>query len=123
MKLPRYCTCVLRRLFSGSSAVIGNALTNDTGDGVDSDPDGDTLTVTPQTGVTGSNGGTFSIDSSGAITFDPGSDFQDLAVGATRDTTLTYTISDGNGGTDTATVDVTIIAMAARRFGSASGRS
>ena len=33
---------------------------------------------------------------------------KDLAVGATRDTTLTYQISDGNGGTDTATITVTV---------------
>ena len=90
------------------SAVVGNALTNDTGDGVDSDPDGDTLTVTPQTGVSGSNGGVFSIDAAGEVTFNPDGDFEDLAVGATRDTTLTYEISDGNGGTDTATITVTV---------------
>ena len=90
------------------SAVVGNALTNDTGDGVDSDPDGDTLSVTPQTGVSGSNGGVFSIDAAGEVTFNPDGDFEDLAVGATRDTTLSYEISDGNGGTDTATITVTV---------------
>ena len=42
-----------------ASAVIGNALTADNGSGIDSDPDGDTLTVTAQTGVAGSNGGLF----------------------------------------------------------------
>ena len=91
-----------------SSAVIGNALTADNGSGIDSDPDGDTLTVTAQTGVAGSNGGLFSIDAAGVVTFDPNGNFEDLAVGATRDTTLTYQISDGNGGTDTATITVTV---------------
>ena len=91
-----------------SSAVIGNALTADNGSGIDSDPDGDTLTVTAQTGVAGSNGGLFSIDAAGVVTFDPNGNFEDLAVGDTRDTTLTYQISDGNGGTDTATITVTV---------------
>ncbi|MGH1420153.1 MAG: Ig-like domain-containing protein, partial [Hyphomicrobiaceae bacterium] len=85
------------------AAILGNALTADNGSGIDSDPDGDALMVTAQTGVAGSNGGTFSIDAAGVVTFDPDGDFEDLAVGATRDTTLTYEISDGNGGTDTAT--------------------
>ena len=80
----------------------------DNGSGIDSDPDGDTLTVTAQTGVAGSNGGLFSIDAAGVVTFDPNGNFEDLAVGATRDTTLTYQISDGNGGTDTATITVTV---------------
>ena len=91
-----------------ASTVIGNALTDDTGAGVDSDPDGDTLTVTAQTGVAGSNGGLFSIDAAGVVTFDPNGDFEDLAASATRNTTLTYEISDGNGGTDTATITVTV---------------
>ena len=91
-----------------ASAVIGNALTDDTGDGVDSDPDGDTLTVTPQSGVAGSNGGVFSIAANGDITFDPNGAFADLNPGDTRDTTLVYAISDGEGGTDTATITVTV---------------
>ncbi len=58
--------------------------------------------------VAGSNGGLFSIDAAGVVTFDPNGNFEDLAVGDTRDTTLTYQISDGNGGTDTATITVTV---------------
>ena len=50
----------------------------------------------------------FSIDAAGVVTFDPNGNFEDLAVGDTRDTTLTYQISDGNGGTDTATITVTV---------------
>ena len=52
--------------------------------------------------------GLFSIDAAGVVTFDPNGNFEDLAVGDTRDTTLTYQISDGNGGTDTATITVTV---------------
>ena len=66
------------------------------------------LTVTPQSGVTGSNGGVFSIDAAGVITFDPNGEFEGLAVGESATTTLVYEISDGEGGTDTATITVTI---------------
>lgn len=89
-------------------AVIGNALSDDTGAGVDSDPDADTLVVTPQTGVPGNNGGLFSIDAAGVITFDPAGDFEALAVGQSTTTALSYEISDGEGGTATATITVTI---------------
>ncbi|MDO9290429.1 MAG: DUF4347 domain-containing protein, partial [Hydrogenophaga sp.] len=57
------------------AAVIGNALSDNTGAGVDSDPDGDTLVVTAQTGVSGSNGGVFSVNAAGVVTFDPNGDF------------------------------------------------
>ncbi|TPW07339.1 MAG: hemolysin, partial [Acidimicrobiaceae bacterium] len=56
----------------------------------------------------GSGGGTFTIAASGAMTFDPGSAFDDLPTGQTRSTRVTYTISDGEGGSDTATVTVTV---------------
>ena len=42
------------------------------------------------------------------MSFDPGSDFDGLAPGATQQVEITYTISDGQGGTDTATVTVTV---------------
>ncbi len=85
-----------------ASAVVGNALGND------SDPDGDALAATVQSSVAGSNGGLFSIAANGDVTFDPNGEFDDLGAGATRDTTLTYAISDGEGGTDTATITVTV---------------
>src|SRR5690606_33121528 len=90
------------------SAVVGNALTDDSGSGVDSDVDGGTLVVTPQSGVAGSAGGVFSIDAAGVVTFDPNGEFEDLAVGETATTTLTYEISDGQGGFDTATITITV---------------
>ena len=38
----------------------------------------------------------------GTFTFDPGTDFQDLALGETRDVTFTYTATDDSGaGNDT----------------------
>ena len=91
-----------------AAAVVGNALTDDSGSGVDSDVDGGTLVVTPQSGVAGSAGGIFSIDAAGVVTFDPNGEFENLAVGETATTTLVYEISDGQGGFDTATITVTV---------------
>ncbi|QDT11198.1 Ig-like domain-containing protein [Planctomycetes bacterium K23_9] len=99
-----------------SSTLTGNVMTDNDGSGVDSDVDGDTLTVTEVNGaaanvnstVAGSAGGTFTIDSAGAYTFDTLGDFDYLAAGETATTTVTYTISDGEGGTDTATVSVVV---------------
>ncbi|PVV22441.1 MAG: hypothetical protein B6D78_05085, partial [gamma proteobacterium symbiont of Ctena orbiculata] len=68
----------------------------------DSDPDGDTLTVTS---VTQGANGTVSIDPvSGNPVYTPNPDFNGTD-------TFTYTIDDGNGGTDTATVTVTVGAV------------
>ena len=96
-----------------NATVAGNVIS---GAGTDTDPDGDTLTVTEVNGVAGnvgsavagSAGGNFTISSTGALSFDPGTAFDDLAAGETRTTTVVYRISDGQGGTDTATVTVTV---------------
>jgi hypothetical protein len=63
----------------------------------DSDPDGDPLTVIDAQ----SPFGTPVINTDGTITFTP-------ALDVTGPATVTYTISDGNGGTDTATVTLMI---------------
>ena len=63
----------------------------------DSDPDGDALTVT---GVTQGNNGT-AVNSDSSVTYTPNSNFNGTD-------TLTYFISDGNGGTDSAMVIVTV---------------
>jgi VCBS repeat-containing protein len=63
----------------------------------DRDPDGTPLTVTSAS----SPNGTVAIHPDGTITFTPDADFN----GAT---TITYTISDGAGGTATASVAVTV---------------
>ncbi|MFK7820928.1 MAG: Ig-like domain-containing protein [Planctomycetaceae bacterium] len=91
-------------------SVSGDVLDNDT------DPNGDDLVVAAVNGdtasvgspVDGSNGGTFTIDADGSLTFDSGSDFDDLNDGETRLTTIKYTVDDGNGGTDTTTVTVCV---------------
>ena len=81
----------------------------------DSDPDGDSLTITGVNGDTGSvgnaidvtDGGVFTINADGSWEFDPDGDFDDLAAGATRDTSVQYTVSDGTD-THTATLTLTV---------------
>ena len=63
----------------------------------DVDLDGDPLTVTNVSAVNG----TVTINPDGTITYTPNLDFFGTD-------TITYTISDGNGGTSTATVAVTV---------------
>lgn len=76
------------------TAVTIDVLANDT------DPDGDPLTVTDAS----SPDGDVVINPDGTITFTPDENFN-------GDTTITYTIEDGNGGMDTAMVDVTVNPM------------
>ncbi|MCB1382271.1 MAG: tandem-95 repeat protein [Notoacmeibacter sp.] len=100
--------------------LLVNVISDNLGNGVDSDPDGDTpLTVSEVngdpllvgTGVTGDNGGTFTISPDGTASFDPGQDFQYLDDGETATTTVTYQITDGEGGFDTATLTVTVTGL------------
>ncbi|WP_353347063.1 tandem-95 repeat protein, partial [Litorivita sp. NS0012-18] len=65
--------------------------------GNDTDADGDDLTVTEAT----SPDGTVTINPDGTITFEPAPDF-------TGEATITYTVDDGQGGTDTAQVTVNV---------------
>jgi VCBS repeat-containing protein len=82
----------------------------------DSDADGDSLTITEINGV-GANvgsqiaigqGGLLTVNADGSFDFDTNGQYEDVAVGATYIETFTYTVSDGNGGTDTATGSITI---------------
>ena len=98
------------------AAVLGNVITGDNGNGVDSDPDGDTLTVLAVNGdpagvgaaVAGDNGGVVTINADGTITFDPNGEFEALGNGDTATTTVTYTVTDPDGATSTATVTITV---------------
>ncbi|QIY01925.1 retention module-containing protein [Bordetella bronchiseptica] len=82
----------------------------------DTDPDNDDLHVSAVNGqpgnvgaaIVGDNGGTFTLNADGTYTFDPGPDFQNLAKDATAETSITYTVSDGEGGTSSATLTVTV---------------
>ena len=54
--------------------------------------------------------GTLVFNPDGSYSFDPGTDFDDLAVGETRDVTFTYTATDNDGATSaeqTVTITVT----------------
>ncbi len=76
------------------------------GDDVDSDDDGATLVYTvlapPAEGSVTNNG-------DGTFAFSPGDDFQDLAVGESREVSFAYTATDSHGAvSDPATVTVTV---------------
>ena len=94
-------------------AFTGNVLSNDS----DGAPDSDTLTVSQFT----VNGSTYSasstsrtiagvgaivINTNGSYTFTPLSSYQGGSVPS-----ITYTITDGNSGTDTATLDLRVIGI------------
>jgi CshA-type fibril repeat protein/VCBS repeat-containing protein len=79
------------------------------GDGdADSDPDGDSLTITEINGTPISAGGsvttahgTVTLNADGTVEFTPAADYNGTE-------SFEYTISDGQGGTDTATVNLTV---------------
>ena len=73
------------------TAVVIDVLGNDT------DPDGDTLTVSTATATNG----TVSVNPDGTLTYTPNADYN-------GPDTITYTVSDGNGGSATSTVAVTV---------------
>ncbi|MEM8752044.1 MAG: Ig-like domain-containing protein, partial [Pseudomonadota bacterium] len=108
-----------RAVTDEETAVGGNVLTDDDGFGVDSDPDGDTLTVVgvsfgdvgTTTTVTTDSGefeGELTVNDDGTYTFVPGTGLEVLNPGEQETVTFTYTVSDGNGGTDTAETIITI---------------
>ena len=85
--------------------------------GNDSDPDGDALSVSGVNGGSGGNVGSQITLSSGALLtvrgngsyeYDPNDQFENLQDGETASDSFTYRASDGNGGSDQATVSVTI---------------
>lgn len=94
----------------------GNVITDVPGSDADTAPDSDGLVVSKVNGlgthvgipVAGSTGGLFTINADGSYSFDPNGDFGGLAQGQSRDTAITYQVSDGEGGFDTATVTITV---------------
>jgi len=76
------------------SNVIVDVLAND------SDVDGDTLSVT----AVSASSGAASVNANGDVLYTPPADFNGPV-------TLNYTVSDGNGGTDSASVSVTVNAV------------
>ena len=58
--------------------------------------------------VAGSTGGSFTLNQDGSWSFTPDGDFEGLKAGESAVTTVTYQVSDGEGGVSTATVSVTV---------------
>ncbi len=83
--------------------LTGNVITDNSGTGVDSDPDGDSLTASV---VEEPLHGALVLSADGSFTYTPfdaadGTNFADADQ-------FTYQISDGKGGTDTARVTITV---------------
>lgn len=74
------------------------------GDDVDSDDDGTSLGYA----VTGAPGEGSATIQGTTLAFDPGSDFQDLGVGETRDVTIEVTATDSHGATAVNDIVVTV---------------
>ena len=99
-----------------NTTVSSNLLTVDLGNGVDSDPDGHTFTLTEINGAAYTPGVAFALPSGalitiatdGSVLYDPNGQYDALGVGATALDTFTYTIQDQFGAEDTATASVTI---------------
>ena len=87
---------------SENASVVVDVRGNDT----DVDDANSSLTVTVASAPAGE--GTASVNSAGEILFDPGTDFDDLAVGESRDVTVSYTIADPDGNTSNGTATITV---------------
>ena len=72
----------------------------------DDDPNGDLLTV--QSFDSSGTKGQVTDNGDGTFEYNPDGQFEDLDAGDQATDTFTYTISDGNGATDSATVTITI---------------
>ncbi len=77
------------------TAITGNVLAND------SDPDGDALTVTSTGTLATAAGGSVILNADGAFSYTP-------PAGYSGTDSFTYTISDGQGGSSTATTEVSV---------------
>ncbi|MGS0724099.1 VCBS domain-containing protein, partial [Shewanella sp. 30m-9] len=97
------------------TSFTANMIADDTESGIDSDGDSDPLTITQINGVdltyvNGSavialQGGQLTVQENGAFSFDHNGN-------SSNPVSFTYTVSDGNGGLDTAVVDIGIYSSA-----------
>ncbi|MFY0637782.1 beta strand repeat-containing protein, partial [Maricaulis maris] len=77
--------------------------------GTTNDPDGDSLTVSIAAGSTSAGGASVSLNADGSLYYSALGAFDYLAEGETFVDTVTLIVDDGNGGTTTATAEVTVI--------------
>ena len=73
----------------------------------DSDPDASGVLTVSGVNTVGTRG-MVTWNANGSFTYNPNGKFESLAVGKTALDTFRYTVRDGQGGTDTATVTVTV---------------
>ena len=85
----------------------GNVITDDTGAGADSSIDTNDVLTISDIDLTGTKG-FVSLAADGSFLYDPGCAFDGLAPGASDSDSFTYTLSDGLGETDTATVTFSV---------------
>ena len=96
--------------------IVGNVLTDDTGSGPDTDPDGHPIVLTEINGdpllvgqtITLPGGATLRVNSDGSFSFNTNGAYDDLAQGETAVETFTYTIADPEGATDSGRTVITI---------------
>ncbi|HEX6986694.1 MAG TPA: Ig-like domain-containing protein, partial [Planctomycetaceae bacterium] len=99
-----------------ADTVLNGDLFADNGSGADSDPDGDPFGVTAVNGnaaavgqqITLASGALLTVNANGTFTYDPNGRFDALAVGETANEQFTYTITDSQLATSTASVTITI---------------
>ncbi|HRH79894.1 MAG TPA: Ig-like domain-containing protein [Thiobacillaceae bacterium] len=100
--------------------ITGNVLDGTNG-GLDTDPDGDALSVTTTGSFTSALGATVTLAANGNFSYDPtaSATLQALATGASTVDSFGYAISDGHGGSDTATVSISVDGLAEPAAGGA----
>lgn len=77
----------------------------------DSDPDATDVLVISGVSATSTLGASVTLNPDGTISYDPTAGLNYLAAGEVVEDSFTYTISDGNGGSDTATVTFTVVGI------------
>ncbi len=93
-----------------NAVITGNVLTDDTGQGVDGDVDAsDVLSVAAGTFTT-ANGASVVLNADGSFSYDPtgSAALNVMSTGQNTIDSFDYTITDGNGGTSTATATINV---------------
>ncbi|NET36768.1 MAG: hypothetical protein F6K19_32860, partial [Cyanothece sp. SIO1E1] len=96
--------------------LLSSSVFADNSNGADTDPDGDSFTVTAVNGiaadvgnlVTLTSGALLTLNADGTFSYDPNGQFENLNDGDIATDSFTYTIGDSSGGTDSATVNIIV---------------